>query len=82
MSLGIRDYKKNQDIINYIEKNPNLDEVIQSVGYADLEFIFILKNANQLHDILNDLEIKFPNTIKNYNYFSATKTHKWSWMPE
>ncbi len=82
VDIILRDYNKLQKIINYIEKNPNLDEVIQSVGYADLEFIFILNNANQLHEITKDLEIKFPNTIKNYIYFSATKTHKWSWMPE
>ena len=82
VDIILKDYKKLHQIINYIEKNPNLDEVIQSIGYADLELIFILKNANQLHEIMEDLSIKFPNTIKNYIYFSALKTYKWSWMPE
>jgi hypothetical protein len=59
-----------------------LDEVIFSIGYVDLELLFILKSANQLYKIMEDLSIKFPNTIKNYISFSATKTHKWSWMPE
>jgi len=78
----LKDYKRLHQIIKYIEKNPNLDEVIQSVGYTDLELLFILKSPNQLHKIMEDLAIKFPNTIKNYIYFSAIKTHKWSWMPE
>jgi DNA-binding Lrp family transcriptional regulator len=82
VDIILKDYKKLEKIIKYIESNPNLDEIILSIGYADLEFIFILESANQLHDIMKDLEIKFPNTIKNYIYFSATKTHKWSWMPE
>jgi DNA-binding Lrp family transcriptional regulator len=78
----LKDYNKLPKIIEYLEKNPYLDEIIQSIGYADLELVFILKNANQLYRIMDDLSIKFPNTIKNYISFSATKTHKWSWMPE
>jgi Lrp/AsnC family transcriptional regulator for asnA, asnC and gidA len=78
----LKDYKKLNQIIKYIERNPNLDEIIQSVGYADLELVFILNNANQLHEIIKDISTKFPNTIKNYIYFSAQKTYKWSWMPE
>ena len=82
VDIILKDYTKLPKIIEYIEKNPYLDEIIQSVGYADLELVFILKNANQLYRIMDDLSIKFPNTIKNYISFSATKTHKWSWMPE
>jgi len=82
VDIFLKDYKKLHEIIKYIEKNPNLDEVILSIGYVDLELIYILKNPSQLHDTMKDLEIKFPNTIKNYIYFSAIKTYKWSWMPE
>ncbi|UCF11917.1 MAG: AsnC family transcriptional regulator [Thermoplasmatales archaeon] len=82
VDIILKDYNKLPEIIDYIEKNPNLDEVIYSIGYVDLELLFILKNANQLYMIMEDLSIKFPNTIKNYISFSATTTHKWSWMPE
>jgi Lrp/AsnC family transcriptional regulator for asnA, asnC and gidA len=78
----LKDYSKLHQIINYIEANPNLDEIIQSVGYVDLELLFILRSADQLHKIMEDLSMKFPDTIKNYIYFSAIETHKWSWMPE
>ena len=78
----LKDYSKLPEIIKYVENNPSLDEVIQSIGYADLELIFILKDANQLHEIMKDLSIKFPDTIKNYIYFSSINTHKWSWVPE
>lgn len=82
VDIILKDYNKLPKILNYIEKNRYLDEVIQSIGYADLELEFILKNANQLYEVMDDLTLKFPNTIKNFISFSATKTHKWSWMPE
>lgn len=82
VDIFLKDYEKLHTIIKYIENNPNLDEVILSIGYVDLEVIFILNNSNQLHEIMKDLQIKFPNAIKNYVYFSAIKTYKWSWMPE
>jgi Lrp/AsnC family transcriptional regulator for asnA, asnC and gidA len=82
VDIILKDYSKLHQIISYIEQNPNLDEVIQSVGYVDLELLFILKSANQLHKIMENLSLKFPDTIKNYIYFSAIETHKWSWMPE
>lgn len=82
VDIILKDYEKLQKIIKYIEKNPNLDEVVLSIGHADLELIFILNNADQLRKIMDDLETKFPDTIKNYNHFNATKTYKWSWIPE
>lgn len=78
----LMDRNKNQKIINYIQENPNFFMIIKSLGYVDLEFFFYLKNANQLHQIMEDLSIKFPNAIKSYTYFSFTKSHKWVYIPE
>ena len=67
-----------QKIVDYIENNPNLLHRIASLGYVYLELTFALNNANQLHQIIGDLSLKFPDAIKNYKYFSITKTHKYS----
>jgi len=82
VDIILNDYQKLHAIINYIEENPCLDEVILSIGYVDLELVFILKSANQLQEIMKDLELKFPETIKNHKYFYSVQTHKWTWMPE
>ena len=50
---------------------------IASLGYVDLELTFILNNAIQLHQILEDLSLKFPDAIQNYKYFSIINTHKY-----
>jgi len=69
--------EKMQKITEYIQNNPNLLFRVVSLGYVDLELTFILNNANQLHKIIEDLSSKFPDAIKNYKYFSVTKTHKY-----
>jgi DNA-binding Lrp family transcriptional regulator len=74
----LTDLEKKQKIIEYIEKNPNLIHRIASLGYVDLELTFALQNVNQLHQIIENVSLKFPEAIKNYKYFSITKTHKYS----
>jgi len=74
----LKDLDKRQKIVDYIENNPNLIHRIASLGYVDLELTFALNNANQLHQIIENLSLKFPESIKNYKYFSITKTHKYS----
>jgi DNA-binding Lrp family transcriptional regulator len=75
--IVLKDNEKRQKIVDYIENNPNLDLRMTSLGYVDLELGFCLNNANQLHQIMEDLSSKFPDSIKNYKYFSNTKTHKY-----
>jgi len=62
--------------MDYVTTNPNLLARMASLGYADLEFSFCLNNANQPHQIMEDLSAKFPDAIKSYKYFSLLKTHK------
>jgi DNA-binding Lrp family transcriptional regulator len=76
----LKDSEKKQQIADYIENNPNLLHRIASLGYVDLELTFALNNANQLHQIIGELSSKFPDTIRNYKYFSVTKTNKYEGM--
>jgi Lrp/AsnC family leucine-responsive transcriptional regulator len=76
--IVLKDTKQQQKIVQYIENNPNLIHRIASLAYVDLELTFALNNANQLHQIIGDVSLKFPDAIKNYKYFSITKTHKYS----
>ena len=49
-----------KNIIDYIKKNPHLIIIDESAGVADLELEFHLKNLNDLHHIMEDINIKFP----------------------
>jgi Lrp/AsnC family transcriptional regulator for asnA, asnC and gidA len=80
--IFLKDPKKYSSIFKCIEANPNLNHILKSVGYVDLELLFYLKSVNQLHEIMEELSVKFPNAIKNYTYFKVIKTHKWNYMPD
>jgi len=82
VDIDLSDYTKRKYIIKYIKLNPHLIIVDESAGVADLEFEFHLKNLNQLHEIMKDVNVKFPNVIKNYKYIYATDVYKMHYMPE
>jgi Lrp/AsnC family leucine-responsive transcriptional regulator len=74
--IELNQFDKIGKIIKYIEENPYLFYILGAIGYVDLELTFVLKNSFHLHEIMEDLSKKFPDTIKNYSYTSAIKTHK------
>ena len=43
---------------------------------------FYLKNVDQLHHIMENVSVKFPNTMRSYKYCSHVKTHKFKYIPD
>jgi Lrp/AsnC family leucine-responsive transcriptional regulator len=82
LDLFLKEYEKLQTVKKYVEMNPNLAYIDKSLGYADLELEYIVKNMNQLRIIIEDLYTKFPKVIRNYSYFEIIKNHKWINIPQ
>jgi len=82
VDIDLKDYSKRKNIIDYIKTNPHLIIVDESAGVADLELEFHLKNLNELHIIMEDLNSKFPKIVKNYRYIYATNVYKMHYIPE
>jgi DNA-binding Lrp family transcriptional regulator len=76
LDIVLKDPEKKQKIVDYLENNPHLEARMESLGYVDIELTLNLNNATQIYQIMEDLSSKFPDTIKNYKYMSAIKTHK------
>ncbi len=81
-NIELNDYTKRTAIIDYLEKNNALRMVDESAGYVDLELNFVVKNPKQFHQIMEDLNLRFPNNIKDYNYFYIEKNHKFQFIPD
>lgn len=82
IEINLKDYSKKNEIINYIKNNQHILFIMHSIGRGvDLDFEFILRDITHLHDIITDLSEKFPESIKNFKYFSTDKIHKWNHIP-
>ena len=69
--------------MDYVRNNPNLYGITHSIGYnIDLDFDFLLQNVTQLHETIKDLSAEFPDSIKNFKYYSLLKIHKWIGLPQ
>lgn len=82
VDIFLNDYRKKYQILNYIRYNPHLIWISKSIGVSDLELEFDVENLDQLHQILQDLTIRFPNMIRNYRYFNVIKGHALTFLPE
>jgi DNA-binding Lrp family transcriptional regulator len=83
VEINLKNYNKKFEIMEYVRHNPNLWFIMGSIGHnIDLEFEFVLDNITQLHKIIKDLSSRFPESIKNFQYFTMKKIHKWGGIPE
>ena len=82
MDIQIKKYNVRGKIIKYIQLNPHLVYLDETAGSSDLELSFIIKNEEQLHQIMKDIIMNFPDTIQNYKYYHIFKSHKILYLPE
>jgi len=82
IEINLKDYGKKNEIINYIRNNQHVLFIMHSIGRGvDLDFEFILRDITHLQEIITDLSDKFPESIKNFRYFSTDKIYKWNHFP-
>lgn len=82
IDIHMKDRSQTPRIINYIKYNPYNVNIVKTLGYCDLELGFILKNVDEVHKIMEDINNKFPNTLRNYTYFCLEKSLKWTFLPK
>lgn len=82
VNINLVEYNNRGRIISYVKKNPHLIMIDKSIGYYDLELDLWVKNIKQFHEIMDDLTLKFPKSIKNYNYVHDPQLHKMLYIPE
>ena len=82
VNIDLNNYNDRGRIISYIKNNPHLIMIDKSIGYHDLELDFWLKNLEQFHKVMEDLTLKFPDSIKNYSHVHDPQLHKMLYIPE
>jgi len=81
IQISLSDYSKKNQIIKYLRDNPYLYMIFKALGYnIDIHCTFCLKNVEQLRSIIEDVTSKYPDVIKNCDFFSTYKIHKYNYM--
>ena len=68
--------------IQSIKNNPYLIFISTSTGLSDLELEFIVENSDKLIDIIENINIKFPNSIRNYSFYGGVKVNIETFLPK
>ena len=82
VNVKLKDYSKRMEIVKQLEQSPFINYFSASLGLCDLEFEFIVRDPDHLIDIIDGVSDKFPDSIRNYDYYSDIKNYKESFLPE
>jgi len=82
IDLYLKEYKLRNNIIDYLKYNPYLFCMNIAIGWADLQPEFVVENIESLNQIIEDMNSKFPKSIRKSTFWIMTKVHKERWLPE
>ena len=81
VDIYLKEHQQKDAIIEYIRKNPHVFYISTSVGLCDLEIELIVESSEKIVKILEDINIHFPNVIKNYSFYGNFKPYKETFLP-
>jgi DNA-binding Lrp family transcriptional regulator len=82
VDLYLKDQTLRRQILDYIMQKPNIyDIMVMNIGWCDLAFQIYINNVYELSKLMEDLETKFPDSIRRYEYWMDTVVHKERWLP-
>jgi Lrp/AsnC family leucine-responsive transcriptional regulator len=82
LDIYLKEHKKRKEIIKYLEKKPSFVCLNVAFGWCDIECEFVLKNLDELSDIIREINSKFPGAIKKQVFWVIKKIHKERTLPE
>ena len=81
LQISLRDYRKKSQIIQFMRDNPYLIRRFKLLNLdMDLHFTLLLKNMQQLRDVIESISTTFPDTINDYHFYSTFKVYKYHFM--
>jgi Lrp/AsnC family transcriptional regulator for asnA, asnC and gidA len=82
LRINLSDHSQRKHIINYLKNIPYFKCLNTTIGYSDLEAEFHIDNMDKLNQIIDEINVKFPGSIRNHFYLRTRETHKERWLPE
>ena len=82
VNIFLKNHGKRMNIVKYLEKTPFIRYFSASLGLCDLEFQLIVRDADHMIEIMENINDEFPESIRNYNYYSDVIPYKETFLPE
>jgi DNA-binding Lrp family transcriptional regulator len=82
LEIYLKDHKQRNAIWGYVKEKSYCDTLNVAIGWCDLEFELIVENVARLGEIIEEINEKFPQTIKKQSFWIFEKVHKERWLPE
>ena len=83
IDIYLKDHTKGRQIENFIKKNPFVENIMDiTIGWCDLNFELIVDDIDVLTQLINDIDKRFPGSIRKTNFWMSRKIHKIRWLPE
>jgi len=82
LEVYLKDHKQRNAIWSYLKEKSYCDTLNVAIGWSDLEFEVIVENVQRLGQVMEEIDAKFPNTIKKQGFWIFDKVHKERWLPE
>ena len=82
VDINLKNHSFRRDIINFLKNNPRLIYISTSTGLTDLEFEFVVNNQKELVDIIEEINVKYPGTVKSYSLYGDCIVYKETFLPK
>ena len=81
MDLELKSFDRKKELFEYCRQHPNIHLVQDTVGHSDFETALIVKDLPHLLSIIDDIQVKFKDTVNSINYFSYAQYHALNYIP-
>jgi len=82
VDIYLKEHRQRNAIIDFMKRKSYLQCLNVAIGWADIELEFVIRDINEIDNIIDEINSKFPNSIRKHSFWIAEKVHKERWLPE
>ncbi len=81
VDIYLKEHKQRMSIINYLTTKSCFQCLNVAIGWADIEMEIVIRDINEIDNIINEINSKFPNSIRKHTFWIGEKVYKERWLP-
>ena len=74
-------HRRDKELFNFCKQHKYIFQIDKTIGGSDFEIEIYAKNKKHFIEIMEELQNKFSDVVKNYIYFNLIKTYKEVFFP-